>query len=1006
DAVYLTDNGVVDNNAILLGTRRRNGGLAPGASYAASIDATVALGVEGSKVIVVVTDDGREVFQGNPRPDTSADTPVQVLAAPFALLTVETVTPPDGGFSGQAFPVSWTVRNNGTARTSAEGWRDNVFLSRDAFLDPATAISLGSVDRTAGLDAGASYTATLEAQIPTFLSGTFFVFVVTDTANAVFQNGQTDGKTGRSDDATTIAVPPQVDLEAGPVVVPPAGVSGGFTTTPITWTVTNVSPVDAVGSWVDAIYLSADDVFDSSDVLIDRVTRDGGLTAGNLYVGTTNGPLPALIVPGDYTVLVRVDAQNVVPEDDAENNLGVSADTLALDVTPLTLDAPTAGTVAPSQSVYFRVDVPAGETLRIDTEFDGPFVSEFYVSFGRPPTPADYDLVFERLADTEQRLTVPNTVAGTYYILLRGAVGADDAGSPFTITAATPGFGVEALDFSAASNRGDATLTLTGAKFSQDTAVQLVDGGTVIDATQVFWRDESTLWASFDLRGVEPATFGVRVSDPGRSATLDDAFTVNAEAPGQLNLRVAAPGVIRAGRPGQVVFFVENLGATDIAAPVLLLSADGARLRDETGALRNEIQILGINTTGPAGILPPGFSGTLLYEFELDEFEAGGDNSYSFTAQSLGDLDQEVGWDGLRDAARPPQIDPDAWAVIWDNYTTAVGPTVGDLQNALAETATYLSQLDRYTGALDALVGFRISQADAALLPTPLVTATDLAVPTTGLSLDLRRSIYPSISGRSATGLLGLGWKTPYDIRLVPGQDGELVVDLTTTQVSFVPSPAGGFIGSAGSGTLTIEGGLRVYRDPSGTSYGFDGPADEPGRLVLIRDKNGNQIAATYDGPLLTRLDHTDGTFLTFTYTASGFANSATDSAGRSVIYDYDDTGQRLAAVTTDAGTTTFTYADNPNPAVNGALASVTRPGLATQRFAYDDLGRLTSTNAAADGSGTPTQTYGPQGEVTVVTAQGPITYLLTDFLKPGRLTDALGNVSRVAYDDNGNPTR
>ncbi|MEM6314746.1 MAG: hypothetical protein AAF743_11690, partial [Planctomycetota bacterium] len=47
-----------------------------------------------------------------------------------------------------------------------------------------------------------------------------------------------------------------------------------------------------------------------------------------------------------------------------------------------------------------------------------------------------------------------------------------------------------------------------------------------------------------------------------------------------------------------------------------------------------------------------------------------------------------------------------------------------------------------------------------------------------------------------------------------------------------------------------------------------------------------------------------------------------------------------------------------------------------------------------------------PQGEVTVVTAQGPITYLLTDFLKPGRLTDALGNVSRVAYDDNGNPTR
>ncbi|MEM7806664.1 MAG: FG-GAP-like repeat-containing protein [Planctomycetota bacterium] len=1003
DAVFLTLDGTVTSSSIRLATVSRTGGLDAGQTYTASANVVIPLGIDGPRQIVVVADERRDVFLGSGRGDIVDAFAVDVAVADFADLAVSDVSAPAQAFAGQPVTITWTVSNEGAGATNVDTWFDNVYLSRDAFLDFSTAISLGSVRRTGGLGVDASYDGSLTRTLPTFAGGTFFVFVVTDRQGRVFQGpaAGSGNDVAVSADTIDVSFPPLVDLATSNVVAPAFGITGQPSDPAISWVVTNVSDRDAVGEWVDAVYLSSDDQFDAGDTLVARVTRTGGLDAGASYTASTDAALPAKIVPGDYFVLVRADSRGLIREDDLSNNQGVSADTVALDVEALTLGEVTSGALQPGGEQFYRVDLPAGETLRIDVGFERAFESQFYVQFGRPPTPADFDFAFDTLGDLNQSLTVAGTSAGTYYVLLDAID--DDATqlNSFDIVARALAFGVESVDVTRGSNLGRVTLTLSGAQFTEATQVSLVSDQATVVAEQVLWRDDATLWATFDLTGQPGGDYGVRVEDQGRVDVLEEAFEVDPQAEaGTLRVTASVPGVLRANTQGQVTFFVENNGFSDIPAPLLDVEATGASLFLADGQVRRAFQVIGINRDGPAGILPPGFRSTLTYTFEPDPFDPNGDNSFSFSATAVGDPTRPIQWDDLRDDFRPDRITPDAWNAIWSELVGDIGDTLGNYERTLAETATYLSQLGRYVDDPGRLFDFRLAQADAALLPTPLEVVTDVSLQAKGLQLELQRSFYPTISARDRTGLFGLGWRTPWDTQLIEVDDRR-VIDLTTTQISFRVLDNNTFEGPAGAGTLRAEGEFLVYRDRDGTEYGFN----DEGQLSFLRDKNGNQIVASFANGLISRLDHSDGSSLVFSYNASGHVERIVASDGTTADYTYGPAGQRLTSATTAAWQTQYDYAASSNRLVDGAITRISRPGVADQVFRYDEQGRVTSTDD--DGTGTrPTHIYGPQGEITLVQDGGQVRYLLTDSLKPGRVSDAAGNVARILFDDDGNAVR
>ena len=189
---------------------------------------------------------------------------------------------------------------------------------------------------------------------------------------------------GHSTGLIQIDLPPAVDLAVASVSTPAAaevGASASFT-----YTVQNLSSTAAQGEWYDTIYLSADTHWDANDQLVGRVLHSGGVAGNGSYSETLTSPVPAA-VPGDYHVIVRTDIRNNLPEVGENNNQGVSAGTVAVEVPMLTLGVAAAGELRTGETAYYRFTVGAGETVRVAFSTDSmTSVNDLFVRFAEIPS--------------------------------------------------------------------------------------------------------------------------------------------------------------------------------------------------------------------------------------------------------------------------------------------------------------------------------------------------------------------------------------------------------------------------------------------------------------------------------------------------------------------------------------------------------------------------------------------------------------------------------------------
>src|SRR5262249_7515861 len=156
------------------------------------------------------------------------------------------------------------------------------------------------------------------------------------------------------------------------------------------------------------------------------------------------------------------------------------------------------------------------------------------------------------------------------------------------------------------------------------------------------------------------------------------AFEVTAAAPGNVHTSVTSPAFLRPGRVGSVLIDYSNTGDTDLPAPLLELHAQNARLRlpGESEFLVDSFHLLGINRDGPAGILPPGYHGTITLEF-LPNTSADND-TFHFDVHVIDSPDDLINWTDVKDQLRPPGLPDDAWDVVFANFTSRAGKTFGE----------------------------------------------------------------------------------------------------------------------------------------------------------------------------------------------------------------------------------------------------------------------------------------------------------------------------------------
>ena len=122
--------------------------------------------------------------------------------------------------------------------------------------------------------------------------------------------------------------------------------------------------------------------------------------------------------------------------------------------------------------------------------------------------------------------------------------------------------------------------------------------------------------------------------------------------------------------------------------------------------------MLGINREGPAGILPPGASGSI--SFVMKPTVTSGE--LSFSINTIRDHSAVMNWDGMRASMKPGFVDANAWNAVFANALSSMGSTAGEYNAALAANATYLSRLGIYENNPSSLFTFELMKAGLATI--------------------------------------------------------------------------------------------------------------------------------------------------------------------------------------------------------------------------------------------------------------------------------------------------
>jgi len=336
DTVYLSSSPSSLVTPVILGSFWRTGALESGESYTQNQSLTIPVNIEGDWYIFVHTDRGNHVFEhifeGNNlevrRNEAQQPRQTSITLTPPDL-EVDFVQAPSNANSSNSLSFTYQVTNYGVAATPTPSWRDSYYLSANPTLDGSD-ILLGSQAHSGVLDVfgsvNDSYTRTATFSLPNGLVGAFYVLVVTDSNNAVFEGpsgslGESNNVTSSTAPVNIVSNPPDLVIAPDSFEIPLSGPvqSGHFVRA--SWTVLNQGLASTGGNWIDRVYISIDGVVGGADDrLVATVIRSGNLDAAGTYSVMDQQINIPIDLDGQVYLYVRTDAMNAVYEGANENN--------------------------------------------------------------------------------------------------------------------------------------------------------------------------------------------------------------------------------------------------------------------------------------------------------------------------------------------------------------------------------------------------------------------------------------------------------------------------------------------------------------------------------------------------------------------------------------------------------------------------------------------------------------------------------------------------------------
>ena len=364
-------------------------------------------------------------------------------------------------------------------------------------------------------------------------------------------------------------MPPPAELNITNIT-PPAGISPGGNAT-FTWTVQNTGSNAVNGKWRDTVYLSRDQFWDASDVLVGIRDLDSQTTSvpagGGTYSPTANFQVPP-VEEGTYYVIVRTDSQNRIRESNEGNNVTTSVGTTTVTITELQLNTPFNTTLGNGAQQFFKYVTDPDETLVFSLVTDKPARSnEAFTKFDTMVSRADYDFFSTRPGEGNQENVINSTQEGDYYSMVRTDLIPESFANNFdqspaksdakpqlgttfepqniTVNARILPFSIRKVSPEVSGNAGYATIVVEGAKFQPGATMKLVKSGSpdVVPGKQRTLNNK--IVAMFDLKGKAAGDYDVVVTNPDtQTATLEDGFEiVSGGGAAEPRISINGPGI-------------------------------------------------------------------------------------------------------------------------------------------------------------------------------------------------------------------------------------------------------------------------------------------------------------------------------------------------------------------------------------------------------------------------------------------------------------------------------
>ncbi|PYU05728.1 MAG: hypothetical protein DMG33_10135, partial [Acidobacteria bacterium] len=297
---YLTASTTLDANAVLFGSRAVPA-LAAGATSSGSTTVTIPAGTTAGNYYIIAKADANNVVAETNKGNNLYYWYIQIGPD----LVISTLSAPST--AGSTFTIMDTTKNQGGGTAGPTTTR--FYLSASTVLDASAAV-LGSraiPTLAPGTASSGSTAVTLPAGTA---AGNYYIIAKADADNVVAETNEANNLY-----YWYIQVGPDLVISA---LSAPSASGAGMTFT-ITDTTKNQGAGTA-GASTTGFYLSASTVLDANAVLLGSRSVPA-LAAGATSSGSTSVTIPAGTATGNYYIIAKADADNVVAETNKGNNL-------------------------------------------------------------------------------------------------------------------------------------------------------------------------------------------------------------------------------------------------------------------------------------------------------------------------------------------------------------------------------------------------------------------------------------------------------------------------------------------------------------------------------------------------------------------------------------------------------------------------------------------------------------------------------------------------------------